>query len=250
MTSTAVVPFSFEGAPVRAVVLDDGEANLVATDVADRLGYAKPLNAIKRHCKGALKWGTLQTAGGPQTVRIIGESDVMRLIISSKLEAAARFERLVFDEILPAIRRTGSYGQPNHVAALNDPSVMRGLLLSYTERTIALEAEKAALAPKADALDRIACTDGSMTITDAAKALQIAPKALFDWLLQNGWIYRRQNAKAPSAYQKHIDAGRLEHRTHTVTSDDGTTKTYSRVRVTPKGLATIAEAFAAHPIAA
>ena len=74
------------------------------------LGYVKPRNAISRHCKGALKQGVL-TEGGIQQVNYIPEGDLYRLIVNSKLPAAERFERWVFDEVLPALRKYGSYGE-------------------------------------------------------------------------------------------------------------------------------------------
>ena len=95
-----VVPFAFEGAQVRGVLID-GEPNLVATDVCDRLGYANASDAISKHCKGVAKHYPLQTAGGVQEVRVLSEPDVMRLVIRSKLPAAQKFEQWVFEEVLP-----------------------------------------------------------------------------------------------------------------------------------------------------
>ena len=107
----AVVPFSFEGKPVRAVTIE-GEPYLVGKDVAERLGYARPNDAIQLHCKGAAIYRPLQTSGGTQEVRVLSEPDVLRLIIGSNLPAAERFERWVFEEVLPAIRNTGVYVAP------------------------------------------------------------------------------------------------------------------------------------------
>lgn len=83
---------------------------------------------------------------------------------------------------------------PDPVQLLSDPAAMRGLLLTYSERVIALEGKVADLAEKEEALDRISTADGSMCVTDAAKALQMRPKDLFSWLSQNGWIYKRTGA--------------------------------------------------------
>lgn len=88
---------------------EDGEILFCARDVALALGYAKPNNAVGQHCKGTLKRGTLPTDGGMQEFVFITEPDVFRLIVSSKLPAARKFESWVFDEVLPSIRRTGGY---------------------------------------------------------------------------------------------------------------------------------------------
>ena len=87
----------------------DGKVYFPATACAKILGYSKPRNAISMHCKDALKQGVL-TNGGVQQITVIPEGDLYRLIIRSKLPAAERFERWVFDEVLPTIRKTGSYG--------------------------------------------------------------------------------------------------------------------------------------------
>ena len=104
--------FPGDGKPVRTVMLDSGEPGFVGKDVAERLGYVDTAQAIRQHCKGALIQQPLQTAGGTQNVRILTEPDVLRLIISSKLPAAQEFERWVFEDVLPSLRRTGSYTMP------------------------------------------------------------------------------------------------------------------------------------------
>lgn len=129
-------------------------------------------------------------------------------------------------------------------AFLNDPAAMRGALLTYVDKVIALQAINEELAPKAVALDRIATgSEGSMCITDAAKTLQKQPKETFQFLRQNRWIYRRIGMATDVAYEDKIKAGYLEHKVTTVSRTDGTEKTVSQVRVTPKGLVKLAEAF-------
>lgn len=64
------------------------------------------------HCKGVTKRYPLQTPGGMQEVRVLSEPDVMRLVVNCTLPAAESFERLVFEDILPTIRKTGSYTAP------------------------------------------------------------------------------------------------------------------------------------------
>lgn len=106
--STSLQQFSREGWNLRTIE-QDGNVLFCGTDVEKALGYAKPNNALNAHCKGAPIQGPLETAGGIQQVRFITEGDVYRLIASSKLPSAQRFERWVFDEVLPRIRRTGGY---------------------------------------------------------------------------------------------------------------------------------------------
>lgn len=79
-------------------------------DVADRLSFADSTNAMKQHCRGVVKCHPIVDAlGRHQEVRVLSEPDVLRLIVSSKLPAAERFERWVFEEVLPLVRCSGSY---------------------------------------------------------------------------------------------------------------------------------------------
>lgn len=102
-------PFDFEGNEVR--VMRDGNGNplFCAKDVAIILGYTNPNKAIRDHTRGERIVHTLQTAGGMQEMQFITEGDMYRLVTSSKLPAAERFERWVYDEVLPSIRRHGGY---------------------------------------------------------------------------------------------------------------------------------------------
>lgn len=107
-----ITPFQFENTAIRVITDEDGEPLFVGKDICVALGYADPTNAMKQHCKGVAKHHPLQTAGGTQNMRVLYEPDVLRLIVSSSLPAAESFERLVFEEILPSIRKTGSYTAP------------------------------------------------------------------------------------------------------------------------------------------
>lgn len=127
---------------------------------------------------------------------------------------------------------------------LSDPAAMRGLLLTYTEKVLTLESKVEELTPKAEALDRIADAEGTMNPTLAAKALQVRPKKLFDYLREKHWIYRRPGGSGNVAYQDKIQAGYLTHKVTTVQRDDGTEKVVEQVLVTGKGLAKLSQAFA------
>lgn len=106
--------FAFDSQAVRVVTVD-GEPWFVGKDVAEALGYTNPQKAVRDHCKAPKPVGGEQNVHphrlDPQTV-IISEPDMLRLIVGSKLPAAERFERWVFEEVLPSIRKTGAYVDP------------------------------------------------------------------------------------------------------------------------------------------
>lgn len=86
------------------------------------------------------------------------------------------------------------------------PEALR-LAADLAEQKAHIEARLALAAPKAEALDRIADADGTMNPTVAAKALQVQPKRLFDFLREHHWIYRRPGGSGNVAYQDKIQAG-------------------------------------------
>ena len=139
-------------------------------------------------------------------------------------------------------RRVKSVTATDPMAILADPVAMRGLLLTYTEKVIALEEKVAEQVTKVKALDRIATADGSLCFTDAAKTLQIRLKDLIAWLSSHKWIYQRPGTSW-IAYQDKIQSGYIEHKTNTVERSDGTEKVVTQARITPKGLAKLAEYF-------
>lgn len=133
---------------------------------------------------------------------------------------------------------------------LNDPEFLRGTLLTYTEKVIALEHKVEEMQPDVEALERIAKADGSMCITNAAKHLQVQPKLLFKHLSENQWIYRRTGGKNWLAYQNRIQSGLLEHKVTTVERSDGSEKVVEQCLVTAKGIAKIAKMLGVTGVAA
>jgi len=104
-----IVPFQFDNFSIRIITIH-GEPWFVGKDIADALGYSDTVNAVKLHCKGVAKYHPIvDSLGRTQNARIINEPDLFRLIVNSQLPAAERFEKWVFEEVLPTIRKTGGY---------------------------------------------------------------------------------------------------------------------------------------------
>lgn len=103
-----------------------------------------------------------------------------------------------------------------------------------------LESQVEEMKPDVEALTRIAKSQGSMCVTDAAKQLQVKPKSLFDIMSQCKWIYRRLGTPW-IGYQDKIQQGLIEHKVTVITKPDGEDKSIPQVRVTPKGLSKLAK---------
>lgn len=94
---------------VREITIN-GEPWFVGKDVAEALGYKRTADAIKVHVDDEDKGvGEIQTPGGIQKIVTINESGMYALIFGSKLDSAKRFKRWVTHDVLPSIRKTGSY---------------------------------------------------------------------------------------------------------------------------------------------
>lgn len=112
------INFDFNSHPVRVVSDDPFNPLFVAKDVAEALGYKNSNKAINDHCKGVTKQYPLETLGGRQSVNVICEADMYRLIFGSKLKSAVKFQDWVFSVVLPTIRQTGSFqSKPNQLPA-------------------------------------------------------------------------------------------------------------------------------------
>lgn len=107
---------SEEFGEIRTVTIDN-EPWFVGIDVAKSLGYANPKNAVPKHVSEEDKLGTqIEYAGQRREVTVINESGLYALIFGSKLDSAKRFKHWVTSEVLPTIRKTGSYQKPMTIA--------------------------------------------------------------------------------------------------------------------------------------
>ena len=116
---SAIIPFQFEAHAVRVQVDDQGQPWFNATDVCNALEMGNPSQVIKSHvdAEDLQKLETL-TAGGRQRQNHVNESGLYALILGSTKDAAKRFKRWVTREVLPSIRKTGSYAVPGAIANL------------------------------------------------------------------------------------------------------------------------------------
>lgn len=126
---------SGEFGEIRTIEID-GKPYFVGTDVAKALGYSNPRKAILDHCKGVTKRDT-PTSSGVQLMSYINEGDLYRLIMKSKLPSAEKFESWVMDEVLPTIRKTGSYQKP--LTTVEQIQVIATGFLDHEERLNRLE---------------------------------------------------------------------------------------------------------------
>ena len=113
----------------------DGNIWFVGKDVAEALGYARTADAVKAHIdaddKGVCD---LPTPGGRQETTIINESGLYSLVLSSKLPSAKAFKRWITSEVIPSIRKTGSYNKPSKQPTTQQEQMAKAMLLNAQSR--------------------------------------------------------------------------------------------------------------------
>ena len=138
---------------IRTWVVDD-EPWFVGKDIATILGYAKPENAIANHVDDEDKTSTLIQGSGSNyksKAILINESGLYSLILSSKLPSAKKFKRWVTGEVLPSIRKTGSYSKPMSQLEIAQYSI--NLLIEQERKMKALEAQQGEQVKRLDIID-------------------------------------------------------------------------------------------------
>lgn len=210
-------------------VKEDGKVLFCGSDVAKALGYAKPQNAIDRHCKGALKRGIgvqtgIKADGTPamQTVEMlfIPVGDIYRLAAKSELPGADEFESWIFDEVVPSVLKHGAYMTPAtlEAAILNPDTIIKiaTALKDEQDKRKALEVANSALTvdnaimqPKADYFDELVDRNLLTNFRETAKELNVGPKAFVSFLLERKYVYRDKKGKL-LPYQPYVDSGLFE----------------------------------------
>lgn len=153
---TAVTPFSFDDFAIRALTID-GEPWFVAADVCDALGLENTSQAVKGRADRGNQDGldseeqgvaTVTTPSGDQQMLVVNESGLYSLTFKSRKPEAKRFKRWVTSEVLPSIRKTGSYSVQAPAFALpdfaNPASAARAWAIQYeAAQTLAIERDHA-----------------------------------------------------------------------------------------------------------
>jgi len=235
----AIVPFQFGDEPIR-IHDRDGHPWFVLADVCRVLGIGNPSDAAKRlddDERDALD--ITDPIGRAQAATIINESGLWSLVLTSRKPAAKTFKKWITAEVLPSLRKTGSFGVPAQAMLPRDPRELLSYITRQAGDMVGLQDMVASLEPKAAALDRLAESEGSHPPTVAAKALGVRPGRLFDWLEEHAWLYR--GAEGLVGYQVKIDQGLIEHRPYRIERHGKPDRFVSRALITPKGIAKLAE---------
>ncbi len=222
-------------------IIENEQVLFCAKDVASALGYSNTNKAINDHCKKPVMiWGN-DSLGRQQETKFIPESDVYRLIVKSKLPQAEEFERWLFEEVLPSIRKHGGYLTPQKIeeALLNPDTLIqlattlkeeqeknKKLLIKNSELTV----DNQIMKPKAEYFDELVDRNLLTNIRETAKQLKIGEKLFVKFLLDKKYLYRDKKGKLTPYADKNKGLFELKECFNEKTKWAGT-----QTLITPKG---------------
>ncbi|WP_140917566.1 phage antirepressor KilAC domain-containing protein [Mycobacterium tuberculosis] len=219
---TTLTPFQYGATAVRTAVID-GEPHFVAADLCAVLEIGRQQDAT-RYLDADEKRGCLvDTPSGPQTMVVVTEAGMYSLVLRSRKPEAKAFKRWLTHEVLPAIRKTGSYSVQRE---LTEDEIIHQALTLTVAKVEALEAKVAEDAAK------VLCESGQIEIGEKRLV-----KALVDW----GYLYRDAKGR-PHVYQRYIEQGLFVVKARTyrdLVSGEVRESAAPQVRLTGKGLGVV-----------
>ncbi len=255
MIVEGLVPFTYGDRQVR-VVMQNSEPWFVAKDVCESFGdtnYRRSVSRLDDDEKGV---SPLHTLGGTQNMVIVNESGLYTLLFQmqpqhknginadqfqARKDALQKFKRWVTHEVLPSIRKTGSYqltSQPSYT--IEDPIARAERWIIEQKERLALQLDKSMLEqrvgelePKATYLDLILKSTNTVTVTQIAKDYGLTGQALNAILHEEGLQYKINDQWL--LYRAHHDKGYTRSMTMNVTHNNGETTVKMTTRWTQKG---------------
>ena len=239
----SLVPFRYDGQPVRVVDID-GEPWFVLADLCRVLGITRPPSAVAERIDDALRraYPIADSLGRTQQAIIVSEPGMYEVVIRSDKPDAKTFRRWITAEVLPQIRKTGAYSA---TPALTDDQIIAQALQLTTARVEKLTARLAVVEPKAAAFDRWLSSNVHYGVAEVSQALHdlgadTGRNRLFAYMQDQGWIYRDQRGDW-RPYQAQIETRRLAVKlSRCENSRTGEEFAAHTVRITAKGAVALA----------
>lgn len=231
-----LAPFLFNGAQIRVVMDEDGLPWFVAQDVCTVLGLGTEQTRRLDDDEKGLR--SVQTPSGEQQMVAVNEPGLYSLVLGSRKPNARAFKRWVTHEVIPAIRKAGSYSLPVEPAMPTLPRTFGEALRLAADQQDMIEAQAAQLEatkPAVEFVERYAAATGTKGFREVAKILRANEHQFRDFLVDEKIMYRLAGTLTP--YGHHIDAGRFCVKTGTSQANG---HAYSAARFTAKGVTWIA----------
>lgn len=230
--------FNFKENSVRTQYASD-EVWFCLKDVCDILDISNSRKVVERlNQKGVTTSDTL-TNGGMQKMTYINESNLYKVIFQSRKPQAEEFTEWVTGEVLPTIRKTGSYSLQKDSYMIEDPIERAKRWIEEQEERKALENENKAMKPKARFAEAVSASEESILIGQLAKIIKqngvdIGQNRLFQWMRDNDYLIKN-GTRYNQPTQKAMELGLFEVKERTVNNPDGSVRITFTTKVTGKG---------------
>jgi anti-repressor protein len=249
---SALTPFAFDGTTVR-VITEQGEPRFVLADLCRVLGVNNGRMVASRLDDDVKGVSQIDTLGGRQSVTTVTEAGMYDVVVRSDSPAAKPFRRWVTHEVLPAIRKAGSYAVTP--ALPQDYATALRALAAEVEAKGVLEAKVEADAPKVLFADAVATSHTDILVGELAKILrgngvQVGGTRLFEWLRRDGYLIRREGTDWNMPTQRSMELGLFRIKETAITHSDGHTSVSKTPKVTGKGQAYFVNRYASNAEAA
>lgn len=210
---------------------ENGKILFCGSDVAKSLGYSKPSDAISAHCRYTAKYSIPHPQSINKSIEMsfIPEGDVYRLITSSKLKSAQKFESWVFDEVLPSIRKNGLYSLPKTFSEALQLAADQAKMIEEQQKVISIQQ------PKAEYYDSFADSSKLIEIGHLGKVTGIGSRNIFPLLVGKKIIYKK-TVDGISYYEPYYDYEKyFKSVERTFCNPEGETKHRPQLYLTSKG---------------
>lgn len=203
-----LIPFQYNSSAVRVVTADNGEILFLARDVATALGYKNPAKAYQNHCKRLIKldYNDLIQLNydnpHPKGEYFIKDTDVYRLTLRSKAEHAEVFQDWVCDEVIPSIKKTGSYSTGKGASGRSVPRGFAEALQLAADQQREIEAKNKLILASNEASIKA----GEILVREFCKAVDvvdIGEKRFYSWMREQGFLMK----ESCQPYQHYVDRG-------------------------------------------
>jgi prophage antirepressor-like protein len=265
----SIIPFTYEGRELRFLADENGEPEVVAADLAQALGHRDAANMCRAIDGDERGTHLVSTPSGDQEMTVLTEAGMYQAILQrqtgrmadpTQKAAVKAFQRWVTHEVIPAIRKTGSYGA---APALQGPELIAAALVeadrTLRAREARIEAQAATIAvlePKASAWDLWMSTNADYSVRQVAAALHHAGAETIDlddgkphvmgqnnllrWLRLHEWVAKKSTVPNKTAIDTHRMTVRLGNYVDAKTGEQRGTST---PRITVKGAVDLATCF-------
>lgn len=228
--------FEYQNNKVRTVDVD-GEAWFVLKDVCEVLHLGTTAKVAERLDDDEKGMSQIHTPGGTQNVTVVNESGLYHVILRSDKPEAAPFRRWVTNDVLPAIRKTGSYNAPQ----LTRSQLLATALIAAHEELEEKDKRIAELTPKGVFADAVSASSQSILVGEMAKLLsqngiQMGQNRLFSWMRENGYLIKdRKRTDYNMPTQKSMELRLFEIKETSIAHSDGHTSINKTPKVTGIG---------------